>query len=222
VIIAIDGPAASGKSTTARAVAEALGFLYLDTGAMYRTIALAAQRYSEEGYSQPIERALADVEIDVTYAQDGEMRIWLDGEDVSEAIRAPGAGTMASRISARADVRNKLVALQRVIGAAADPGAVVDGRDIGTVVFPEAEVKVFLTASVEERARRRQQELEGKGQDTPLDEVMAEVQARDRADRERSVAPLRQADDATVVDTTDLSIEEQVQRIVDLVRRAHG
>lgn len=189
---------------------------------MYRTLALAALRYAEAGWDEPVVQVLRASEVDVAYAADGEMRIFLDGEDVSEAIRNPEVGTMASRISARADIRDKLVALQREIAAAAAPGAVVDGRDIGTVVFPDAPVKVFLTADLKERARRRQQELQQKGQDVPLPVVRKEVEARDRADRERAVAPLRQAADAVVVDTTHLSVDEQVQAIVDLVRKAAG
>lgn len=189
---------------------------------MYRTLALAALRYAEAGRDEPVVQVLRASEVDVAYADDGEMRIFLDGEDVSEAIRKPEVGTMASRISARADIRDKMVALQREIAAAAAPGAVVDGRDIGTVVFPEAPVKIFLTADLQERARRRQQELQQKGQDVPLPVVRKEVEARDRADRERAVAPLRQADDAVVVDTTHLSVDEQVQAIVDLVRKATG
>jgi cytidylate kinase len=220
VIIAIDGPAASGKSTTARAVADHLGFIYLDTGAMYRTLALSALRYAEEGWDEPVAQVLRESEVDVAYADNGEMRIFLDGEDVSEAIRESEVGTMASRISARADIRDKMVALQREIGRAAEPGAVVDGRDIGTVVFPDAPVKVFLTAELEERARRRQRELQRKGQEASLAAVRKEVEARDRADRERAVAPLRRADDAVVVDTTHLNVEQQVQAIVDLVDEA--
>lgn len=187
---------------------------------MYRTLALAALRYAEEGWDEPVVQVLKESEVDVAYADDGEMRIFLDGEDVSEAIRQPEVGTMASRISARADIRDKMVALQRDIGRAAEPGAVVDGRDIGTVVFPDAPVKVFLTAEVEERARRRQQELQRNGREASLAAVRKEVEARDRADRERAVAPLRQADDAVVVDTTHLSVDEQVQAIVDLAREA--
>ncbi|NBB84921.1 MAG: (d)CMP kinase [Bacteroidetes bacterium] len=220
MIIAIDGPAASGKSTTARAVADHLGFIYLDTGAMYRTLALSALRYAEEGWDEPVAQVLRESEVDVAYADNGEMRIFLDGEDVSEAIRESEVGTMASRISARADIRDKMVALQREIGRAAEPGAVVDGRDIGTVVFPDAPVKVFLTAELEERARRRQRELQRKGQEASLAAVRKEVEARDRADRERAVAPLRRADDAVVVDTTHLNVEQQVQAIVDLVDEA--
>jgi len=161
-------------------------------------------------------------EVEVAYADDGEMRIFLDGEDVSEAIRQPEVGTMASRISARADIRDRMVALQRKIGQAAEPGVVVDGRDIGTVVFPDAPVKVFLTADLEERARRRQDDLQQQGQEVSRADVRKEVKARDRADRERAVAPLRQADDAVVVDTTHLNVQEQVQAIVDLVHKANG
>jgi len=222
VIVAIDGPAASGKSTTARAIADHLGFIYLDTGAMYRTLALAALRYAAAGWSEPVVQVLQKSEVEVAYADDGEMRIFLDGEDVSEAIRQPEVGTMASRISARADIRDKMVALQREIGQAAEPGVVVDGRDIGTVVFPDAPVKVFLTADLEERARRRQDDLQQQGQEVSRADVRKEVKARDRADRERAVAPLRQADDAVVVDTTHLNVQEQVQAIVDLVHKANG
>jgi len=222
VIVAIDGPAASGKSTTARAIADHLGFIYLDTGAMYRTLALAALRYAAAGWSEPVVQVLQKSEVEVAYADDGEMRIFLDGEDVSEAIRQPEVGTMASRISARADIRDRMVALQRKIGQAAEPGVVVDGRDIGTVVFPDAPVKVFLTADLEERARRRQDDLQQQGQEVSRADVRKEVQARDRADRERAVAPLRQADDAVVVDTTHLNVQEQVQAIVDLVHKANG
>jgi len=222
VIVAIDGPAASGKSTTARAIADHLGFIYLDTGAMYRTLALAALRYAAAGWSEPVVQVLQKSEVEVAYADDGEMRIFLDGEDVSEAIRQPEVGTMASRISARADIRDRMVALQRKIGQAAEPGVVVDGRDIGTVVFPDAPVKVFLTADLEERARRRQDDLQQQGQEVSRADVRKEVKARDRADRERAVAPLRQADDAVVVDTTHLNVQEQVQAIVDLVHKANG
>lgn len=222
MIVAIDGPAASGKSTTARAIADHLGFIYLDTGAMYRTLALAALRYAAAGWSEPVVQVLQKSEVEVAYADDGEMRIFLDGEDVSEAIRQPEVGTMASRISARADIRDRMVALQRKIEQAAEPGVVVDGRDIGTVVFPDAPVKVFLTADLEERARRRQDELQQQGQEVSRADVRKEVEARDRADRERAVAPLRQADDAVVVDTTHLNVQEQVQAIVDLVHKANG
>lgn len=222
MIVAIDGPAASGKSTTARAIADHLGFIYLDTGAMYRTLALAALRYAAAGWSEPVVQVLQKSEVEVAYADDGEMRIFLDGEDVSEAIRQPEVGTMASRISARADIRDRMVALQRKIGQAAEPGVVVDGRDIGTVVFPDAPVKVFLTADLEERARRRQDDLQQQGQEVSRADVRKEVKARDRADRERAVAPLRQADDAVVVDTTHLNVQEQVQAIVDLVHKANG
>ncbi|NBB99804.1 MAG: (d)CMP kinase [Bacteroidetes bacterium] len=222
MIVAIDGPAASGKSTTARAIADHLGFIYLDTGAMYRTLALAALRYAAAGWSEPVVQVLQKSEVEVAYADDGEMRIFLDGEDVSEAIRQPEVGTMASRISARADIRDRMVALQRKIGQAAEPGVVVDGRDIGTVVFPDAPVKVFLTADLEERARRRQEELQQQGQEVSRAAVRKEVKARDRADRERAVAPLRQAADAVVVDTTHLNVQEQVQAIVDLVHKANG
>jgi CMP/dCMP kinase len=200
MVIAIDGPAGSGKSTVARAVAEALGFTYLDSGAMYRAVALAAL---ERG-AQPAAVAPA-VRIEL-----GE-RVLLDGRDVSAAIRTPELSAAASRAAADPAVRAAMVAQQRHLLGAGD--WVAEGRDIGTVVAPDAAVKVFLTASPEERARRRAAEL---GAD--LQAVLAEQTLRDERDTSRSHSPLKAAPGAVVLDTTDLRLDEVVQRVVDLAR----
>jgi cytidylate kinase len=220
VIIAIDGPAGAGKSTTARRVAERLGYPYLDTGAMYRALALALLRQDPTLDPERAREALARVQLRVAW-DNGRLRVFLDSEDVTEAIRTPEVSQAASRISAWPEVRARLLAEQRRIGRAWAQqygGVVLDGRDIGTVVFPEAEVKVFLVADPEERARRRQRELAERGQEVPLEQVLAEILQRDAQDRQRAVAPLRKADDAVELDTTSLSIDEQVQRVYELVR----
>jgi cytidylate kinase len=192
MLIAIDGPAGAGKSTVARAVARALGWTYLDSGAMYRAAALATLR--DAPFPERIEL--------------GE-RILSDGEDVTEAIRTPEVTAKASEVAADPAVRERLVAMQRELIAGGR--YVAEGRDIGTVVAPDAEVKVFLTASAEERARRRA-EQEGR----PVEDVLAEQRERDERDESRAHSPLRAADDAVPLDTTGLSIDEVVARIVDL------
>ncbi|BBM72492.1 (d)CMP kinase [Rhodothermus marinus] len=220
MIIAIDGPAGAGKSTTARRVAERLGYPYLDTGAMYRALALALLRQDPTLDPERAREALARVQLRVAW-DNGRLRVFLDGEDVTEAIRTPEVSQAASRISAWPEVRARLLEEQRRIGRAWERrygGVVLDGRDIGTVVFPEAEVKVFLVADPEERARRRQRELAERGQEVPLEQVLAEILQRDAQDQQRAVAPLRKADDAVELDTTSLSIDEQVQRVYELVR----
>ncbi|AEN73261.1 Cytidylate kinase [Rhodothermus marinus SG0.5JP17-172] len=220
MIIAIDGPAGAGKSTTARRVAERLGYPYLDTGAMYRALALALLRQDPTLDPERAREALARVQLRVAW-DNGRLRVFLDSEDVTEAIRTPEVSQAASRISAWPEVRARLLEEQRRIGRAWEQqygGVVLDGRDIGTVVFPEAEVKVFLVADPEERARRRQRELAERGQEVPLEQVLAEILQRDAQDRQRAVAPLRKADDAVELDTTSLSIDEQVQRVYELVR----
>jgi len=220
VIIAIDGPAGAGKSTTARRVAERLGYPYLDTGAMYRALALALLRQDPTLDPERAREALARVQLRVAW-DNGRLRVFLDSEDVTEAIRTPEVSQAASRISAWPEVRARLLEEQRRIGRAWEQqygGVVLDGRDIGTVVFPEAEVKVFLVADPEERARRRQRELAERGQEVPLEQVLAEILQRDAQDQQRAVAPLRKADDAVELDTTSLSIDEQVQRVYELVR----
>lgn len=207
-LIAIDGPSGVGKSTTARRVASRLGWQYLDTGAMYRAAALAVLRTGVALEDRAaLERLLAGLDL----AQEGT-RIFLAGEDVSEAIRSQEVTRGVTPVSADARVREVLVEQQRRIGASGR--WVVDGRDIGTVVFPGACCKVFLTASPEARARRRFLELEVKGQRAVYEEILADQQRRDEADSTRAVAPLRQAEDAAVLDSSDLSLEQVVDRIV--------
>ncbi|SHK44278.1 (d)CMP kinase [Rhodothermus profundi] len=220
MIIAIDGPAGAGKSTTARRVAERLGYPYLDTGAMYRALALALLRQDPTLDPQRAKEALARTQLRVVWER-GALRVFLDDEDVTEAIRTPEVSQAASRISTWPEVRARLLEEQRRIGRAweqAYGGVVLDGRDIGTVVFPEAEVKVFLVADPEERARRRQRELAARGQKVPLEQVLSEIRQRDAQDQQRTLAPLRKAEDAVELDTTSLSIDEQVQRVYELIR----
>jgi len=207
-LIAIDGPSGVGKSTTARRVAEHLGWQYLDTGAMYRAAALAIQRSGislEDGAA--LESLLSGLELD---QQAG--RMYLAGEDVSEAIRSPEVTRWVTPVSANARVREVLVEQQRHIGASG--GWVVDGRDIGTVVFTQACCKVFLTASPEARAQRRLLELQAKGQPPIFAEVLADLQRRDQADSTRAVAPLRKADDAVELDSSGMSLDQVVAWIV--------
>ncbi|WP_457653503.1 (d)CMP kinase [Rhodocaloribacter sp.] len=220
MIIAIDGPSGSGKSTTARKLAERLGYLYLDTGAMYRAIALAFLRSGWEPTPENARKLLARMRLDVMH-RNGGMRVFLDGEDVSDRIRTPEVSAMASRVSALEPVRKKMVEAQRRIArdfTAKGGGVVVEGRDIGTVVFPDADVKVFMVADPLERARRRQVELKARGREVDLDTVLAELEQRDRQDAERALAPLRKAEDAIELDTTSLTPDEQVAFIFNKVR----
>lgn len=219
VIVAIDGPAGSGKSTTARAVAERLGYLYLDTGAMYRAVALAFLRAGAAPTSEAAETLLPQLRLNVRY-EDGAMHVLLGGEDVTGAIRTQEVGVMASRVSALPAVRERLVREQRRIGhAEAEAGGVVlDGRDIGTVVFPDADVKVFMVADARVRAERRLDELAARGDAAAFDEVLAEIEQRDAQDRAREVAPLRRADDALTLDSTRCAVDEQVAVVLEAIR----
>ncbi|HID11390.1 MAG TPA: (d)CMP kinase [Candidatus Latescibacteria bacterium] len=215
-IVAIDGPAASGKSTTARLVARRLGYIWVDTGAMYRALALKALW---EGIGSENHERLKEMvgRTDVRLKErGGDLRVFLDGEDVTEAIRSPEVTHAVSWVCTFPFVRQAMVKLQREM--ACDGGVVMEGRDIGTVVVPDAEVKVFLDADVKERARRRWRELRERGVDVSLDEVEQDLTERDRKDTEREHAPLCRAPDALVVDTTSLSVEEQVDRIVGMVK----
>jgi cytidylate kinase len=211
--IAVDGPASSGKGTVARNVARLLGYQYIDTGAMYRAVALAAR---ERGISWDDEDPVAEVAAGLRFAFsfDGEtLRVVVDGRDVTEAIRI---GRGASDVSRHPAVRGALLGLQRAL--ARQGGVVMDGRDIGTVVLPDADLKVYLDAEVEERARRRYAELHEKGEAAGFVEVLEALRARDKQDMERPVAPLCQADDAVYLDSTHLTIEQGVEVVLELAR----
>ena len=212
--IAIDGPAGAGKSTIAKLAAKGLGFLYVDTGAMYRAIGLYLLEnevdYNEE--SQLLE-ALDKINIEIKYV-DGAQRVILNDRDVSEAIRREEVGQAASTTSALKPVRAKLLDLQRDIAAKND--VIMDGRDIGTNILPNAELKIYLTASVEVRAQRRYKELVEKGETPDFEEVKKGIEQRDYQDMNRDIAPLRQAEDAVLVDTSDMTIDEVVTRITEL------
>jgi len=219
LIVAIDGPAGSGKSTTAREVARRLGYLYLNTGAMYRAVALTFLRADTEASPEGAAALLPTLRLDVRH-EEGDLHIFLGDEDVTNAIKRLEVGQMASQVGMLAAVRKKLVAEQRRLGTlyGQDPGVVLEGRDIGTVVFPDAEVKIFLVADPEVRARRRQDELAAGGTPVAFETVLAEIQQRDRQDRQRALSPLRKADDAIELDTSHRSIDGQVQFVIDCVR----
>ena len=215
-VVAIDGPAGVGKSTTSRELARRLGYTLVDTGALYRGVALAAR---ERGISWDDEAAVAalcpQLELGFVSQEDGTPRLLLDGKDRGDDIRTPEMSSGASQVSAYPGVRRALLAIQRELGR--DGGVVVEGRDIGTVVFPDAEVKLFLTASAEERARRRIKDLQERGIVTDHDALLAQIRARDEADSTRAIAPLRPAEDAVILDSTSLDLEAVVQHVLELV-----
>lgn len=216
--IALDGPAGAGKSTIARRVAEQLGILYLDTGAMYRAIGIKALQQGLSPKDEPAVAAmLKTTDLDIRFV-DGAQQVWLDGIDVSEAIRTPEASKAASDVSTLPVVRRSLVDIQRSI--AGRQSLIMDGRDIGTYVLPDAPHKFFLTASIDERARRRLLDLQNRGNATAtLDEVKADIEYRDQQDSQRSFAPLKQADDAILVDSTTMTIDEVVATIISLIEK---
>jgi len=215
LIIAIDGPSGVGKSTLSKVLSHELGYLNLDTGAMYRTVALAASRKGINAGNYAALRRLCD-EIVIGFARkDGTEHVFLNGEDVSAAIRTPEISLLTSAVAACPEVREAMVARQRELGAAG--GVVLEGRDIGTVVFPHADVKFFLKASAEVRGHRRFLELRSKGVEVDLARTIAEVEARDAADTGRVTSPLKKADDAVVIDTTELDIPQVLERMFAVV-----
>ena len=218
IIVAIDGYSSCGKSTIAKALAKYAGYTYVDTGAMYRAVALYAQRLGianpESGYTDLLAQ-LENIHIDFIQTSEGQ-HVTLNGEDVESYIRTLEIGNLASQISTIKEVRAFLVAQQQAMGE--KKGIVMDGRDIGTVVFPHAELKLFLTASPEVRAERRFKELQAKGENPVWEEVLADVNDRDYRDTHRAESPLRQADDAVVVDNSHMTREEQMEHIIEVFR----
>jgi cytidylate kinase len=221
LVIAIDGPAASGKSTTARLVAKKLGYLYVDTGAMYRAMTLKVLRQKIDLADRSAIARVADATHIRLEQINNETRVLLDREDVTVAIRLPEVTRNVSAVSMIQEVRTMLVREQRKLGA--QGGIVVEGRDIGTVVFPDADLKVFMVADIDVRARRRQQELEARSIEVSLADLEQEIIERDRKDSQRSISPLRKHEEAVTVDTSRLMIDEQVEMIVakanELIRR---
>ena len=213
--IAIDGPAGAGKSTISKAVAKKLGFIYIDTGAMYRAVGLYAYRKGIDSADKDgVTSILDEVKITLSYDESGQ-QIFLNGENVSTDIRLPEISVAASNVAVIPEVRLKLVELQRELASKCD--VVMDGRDIGTYVLPDAEVKIFLTASPEERANRRYKELLEKGVKTDYESVMEDMIYRDKNDSEREFAPLKPAEDSIIFDNTDISAEESVNRLCEIV-----
>lgn len=214
--VAIDGPAGAGKSSIAKAAARSLGFIYVDTGALYRAVALAVIRNGiDVDDERAVEELLESIDVSLDF-RDGTQSVILNGEDVSEEIRLPEVSAAASTVSAIPAVRTFLFNLQRHIAENSD--CLMDGRDIGTVVLPNADLKVFLTASPEERAKRRYEELMEKGNDVDYEQVLSDINKRDYQDTHRKVSPLKAADDAVLLDTTSLSFDEVTDELISLVK----
>lgn len=219
--IAIDGPSGAGKSTIARAAAKRFGFIYVDTGAIYRTVGLAAYRGGiDRRDASAVEALLPQLEIAMRYTDAGEQHMYLNGEDVTALIREPEISICASDVAALPVVRAFLMELQRRM--ARENSVIMDGRDIGTVVLPDAEVKIFLTASAEARARRRLLELEQKGMKQSFDEVLRDIEYRDEQDSHRAAAPLKKAEDAIAVDTSELNFDESLELVVKTIQQKLG
>ncbi len=217
IAIAIDGPAGAGKSTISKSAAKQLGFIYIDTGALYRTVGLAASRAGVEPVEgKEVDELLSKIKVELTFNDKGEQVVLLDGEDVSGLIRTPEASMMASKISAVPAVRAFLLDLQRDM--AKKNNVIMDGRDIGTVILPDAEVKIFLTASPEARAERRYKELVEKGMDVKYEDILEDVKTRDYNDMHRDIAPLKQADDAILADTTEIDLQGSIDLIVKIIK----
>ena len=219
--VAIDGPSGAGKSTLARSVARELGAVYVDTGAIYRTVGYGAWRQGiDPGAEEEICALLPQLEISMAYDGDGLQRMYLNGEDVTREIRLPPISLYASRVSAIPAVRSFLMDMQRDMARRCS--VVMDGRDIGTVVLPQADVKIFLTASVEDRARRRWEELRERGTPKDFNELLAEIRQRDHNDESRAAAPLRAAEDAVQLDTTGNTFEESRRQILKIIKERLG
>ena len=217
IAVALDGPAGAGKSSIAKKAAKALDYIYIDTGALYRTIGLAASRNNVEPKpSQEVEDLLSRIKVELTFNEKGEQIVLLDSEDVSRLIRTPEASMMASKISAIPSVRAYLLDLQR--NMAKTHNVIMDGRDIGTVVLPDAQVKIFLTASPEIRAERRYKELLEKGMEVNYDDILKDVVERDYNDTHRETAPLKPAEGCIIVDTTDINFEQSVEKIISVIK----
>ena len=217
IAVALDGPAGAGKSSIAKRVSKELDYIYVDTGALYRTIGLAASRYNVEPVpSAEVDELLSKITVDLTFNENGEQIVLLNGEDVSGLIRTPEASMMASKISAVPSVRTYLLDLQR--NMTKTHNVIMDGRDIGTVVLPNAQVKIFLTASPEARATRRYKELCEKGMDVKYEDILADVNTRDYNDSHRETAPLKPAEGCVIVDTTELDFEQSVEKIVAVIK----
>lgn len=216
ISVAIDGPAGAGKSTLSRKTAENLGFIYVDTGALYRAVGLKFSKAgADTSLNCDVEGILAETAVDIRFIN-GEQRVFLDGKDVSDDIRTPAASMMASAVSAKPPVRAFLLEMQRKL--ARENNVVMDGRDIGTVVLPNATVKIYLTASAEARAQRRYKELLEKGSNVTFKEVYDDMVQRDYNDMNREIAPLKQADDAIVADTTECNLEESLALLLKIVK----
>lgn len=214
--VAIDGPAGAGKSTIAKAAAKKLGYIYVDTGALYRAVGVYSLRNGVDTTDgEAVAQTLPSVSVELKF-QDGVQHVYLNGEDVSEEIRTPKASMAASHVSAVPAVRQFLFDLQRDI--AAKNNCIMDGRDIGTVVLPKAQVKIFLTASPEARAKRRFIELQAKGAKDTFEQVLADLKQRDYNDSHRAVAPLKPADDSVLVDTTALTLEASVEKVIEVIK----
>ena len=211
--VAIDGPAGAGKSTIAKLVAEKLGYIYIDTGAMYRAVAWKVLDTGVETTDEAIIRTAEKLDVRLRIVGDA-VRVFADDTDVTEAIRTPEVTALVSQVAQLGPVRSKMVELQR--GMAKDGGVVMDGRDIASNVLPNADVKIFLTASIEERALRRWKEMKAKGYEEPMEKLAAEIAARDKADSERAISPLVRVPEATLLDTTGMTIDEVVAKVMEL------
>lgn len=217
IAIAIDGPAGAGKSTISKSAAKQLGFIYIDTGALYRTVGLAASRAGIEPIEgKEVDDLLSIINVELTFNEKGEQVVLLDKEDVSGLIRTPEASMMASKISAIPSVRAYLLDLQR--NMAKKDNVIMDGRDIGTVILPDAKVKIFLTATPEARAKRRYKELIEKGMDVKYEGILDDVKTRDYNDMHREIAPLKRAEDAILADTTEIDLQGSIDLVVKIIK----